>query len=329
MALSSIFKLFAQTNNSRRGSLSLRERIDSIDLASCQMSYSQFFKALIACGLGRVGSDLRSNFCILRLYLASLPPYHKLSPDTSSKIEPLRKSFAAVFTATSDPPIYQNPPLVRQLLATVEENPLPGEFSLLMYLLDQESEVLDNSSETMQHRHHHLSQVQATELATKTFLEHWTDVATMSAATINSTISYTSFLTAFLSTLFVAGGGGGESFLSVLEKSMHVVMRAIQPFAKSMFTPNLMLMDDPGTVTPSEYLDKLTKELNLILTKIFHAYKRIFKSSALSKDGMYVFLADSSVYKNLAINQIEEIFEESFDLEERQPKPRPRLQRPA
>ena len=95
---------------------------------------------------------------------------------------------------------------------------------------------------------------------------------------------------------------------------MHVVMRAINPLRN----PCSRQTDAHGRSRDghaSEYLDKLTKELNLILTKIFHAYKRIFVN-ALSKDGMYVFLTDSSVCKNLAINQIEEIFEESFDLEE-------------
>ena len=111
------------------------------------MSYSQFFKALVACGLERVGCDLRSNFCIVRLYLASLPPYHRQPPDSTSKVEPLRKSFTALFTATSDPPIYKNPTLVRQLLATAEENPLPGEFTLLMYLLDQEVRVCEERSD--------------------------------------------------------------------------------------------------------------------------------------------------------------------------------------
>ena len=140
MALSSIFKLFAQTNNSRRGSLSLRERIDSIDLASCQMSYSQF-QGAHRMWLGE-GGQRPGVTCILPVP-GQLPPYHKL-PHASSRLSPcenpLPRASRPRATRQSTKIRHSSASFWRQWRRTLFE------FSLLMYLLDQEAK----SSTTLQ-----------------------------------------------------------------------------------------------------------------------------------------------------------------------------------
>lgn len=148
-----------------------------------RLTYSNFFRSIISCSLHHVGVDLRSNFCLVRIFLASVDDPLLIQKDSEEKkddetqnastgnggkkqeqgkknnrykthstseiplmnlklkSETLRNSFTALVPDDLEEPLHSSPALVRQLLATVEDNPLPGQFSLLMHILEQEAKA--------------------------------------------------------------------------------------------------------------------------------------------------------------------------------------------
>ncbi|GMI13222.1 hypothetical protein TrLO_g11225 [Triparma laevis f. longispina] len=333
-----------------------------------RLTYSNFFRSIIFCSLHHVGVDLRSNFCLVRIFLASVDDPLLIQKDSEEKkddetqnastgnggkkqeqgkksnrykthatseiplmnlklkSETLRNSFTALVPDDLEEPLHSSPALVRQLLATVEDNPLPGQFSLLMHILGQEAGANgwggSGGPGTRKYRQTKLSKAFLQETSVKTFLKAWQSCAIMAHHTLHSSISYPTFLNAFLSTLYIASyrQSNETHLVSVLDKAMMRVSKNIAALTKNTFlnNPNKNYESSEDDFVPSEELERLTEDNHAILTKIFHAYSRIFGTApVLTRDGLTVFLLDTSLYKSLPLSSIEVLLSENhFDLEE-------------
>ncbi|GMI08082.1 hypothetical protein TrVE_jg11742 [Triparma verrucosa] len=346
----SLYEMFS-TNNSPQGQQRRKH-----------LSYSQFFRAIVACDLARVGCDLGSNFCLVRIFLASLDDpslierdeeekkedninsasskkpensrkksSHNILPEEApalnleSKLETLKKSYNALVDYDSEVPLHENPALIRQLLTSVEDNPLPGQFSLLVKLLGVEAGTngwAAGGNVNRKHRNTKVKKAFVQETSGKFFLGAWRSVTTMAHSTLHRNLGYAGWLNAFLATLYIANyrQKGGDSVVSVLEKAMAGVSRNIAALTKNSFLHNVQKASEStlDEFTPSEELQRLTSANHAILTKIFHAYCRIFGTApVLTRDGLTVFLLDTSLYKNLPLSSIEVLLSENqLDMED-------------
>jgi len=116
------------------------------------------------------------------------------SEHLSSKTE----KFRSIFAANADSPVHNDKPFeIRQLLNSVGENPLPGEFQLLMKLL-KDAKARTNlaspqRSKSMSKKKIRLQAIRDSIVTEEEFISSWTESATLAQKTATLKLTYDAF----------------------------------------------------------------------------------------------------------------------------------------